>query len=190
MALRRSPKPGLDRRQLEAAAQLVDDQRGERFALDVLGDDQQWPSAAYHRLEYRLQRLQAGELLFVNQDVGVLELDQHLFRVGDEVRADVAAVELHAFDDVELGLQGLRLLDGDHPLVADLPDRIGEHPPDLGVAVGRNHADLGDLLARRDLLRALPDVLDDHLGRAIDATLQVHRVHAAATALAPARTIA
>jgi hypothetical protein len=111
-------------------------------------------------------------------DVGVLQLDQHLFRVGDEVRADVAAVELHAFDDVELGLQRLRLLDRDHPLVADLLNRLGEHPPDLGVAVGRNHADLGDLLVGRDLLRALPDVLDDHLGRAIDAPLDVHRVHA------------
>ncbi len=30
-----------DRRDLEAAAQLVDDQRRQRFAFDVLGDDQQ-----------------------------------------------------------------------------------------------------------------------------------------------------
>src|ERR1700692_3165814 len=30
----------LDGRDLEAAAQLVDDERGERFALDILGDDQ------------------------------------------------------------------------------------------------------------------------------------------------------
>ena len=42
IALRRSPKPGrLHGRRLQRAAQLVDDQRRERFALDVLGDDQQ-----------------------------------------------------------------------------------------------------------------------------------------------------
>src|SRR5271170_3522973 len=31
----------LDGPDLEAAAQLVDDERGERFTLDILGDDQQ-----------------------------------------------------------------------------------------------------------------------------------------------------
>ena len=31
---------GLHRRDFEAAAQLVDDERGERLALDVFGDDQ------------------------------------------------------------------------------------------------------------------------------------------------------
>jgi len=31
----------LDRRDLEAAAQLVDDERRQRLALDVLGDDEQ-----------------------------------------------------------------------------------------------------------------------------------------------------
>ena len=42
MALRRSPKPGaLTAQHLERAAQLVDDQRRQRLALDVLGDDQQ-----------------------------------------------------------------------------------------------------------------------------------------------------
>jgi hypothetical protein len=42
IALRRSPKPGaLTAQTLQRAAQLVDDQRGERLALDVLGDDQQ-----------------------------------------------------------------------------------------------------------------------------------------------------
>jgi hypothetical protein len=33
---------------LQAAAQLVDHQRGERLALDVLGDDQQGPAGLHH----------------------------------------------------------------------------------------------------------------------------------------------
>ena len=95
-----------------------------------------------------------GELLLVDQDVGVLELGPHLLGVGDEVGRDVAAVELHALDDVELGLEALGLLDRDHALVADLLHRLGQHLADLGVAVGRDRADLGDLLRGRDLLRA------------------------------------
>ena len=40
MSLRRSPKPGaLTARHVERAAQLVDDQRRQRLAVDVLGDD-------------------------------------------------------------------------------------------------------------------------------------------------------
>ena len=45
-----------------------------------------------------------------DEDVGVLEDGFHALRVGDEVRREVAAVELHAFDDVERGLGGLRSL--------------------------------------------------------------------------------
>src|SRR5690606_8279479 len=41
----------LDGRHLEAPTQLVDDQRCERLALDVLGDDQQRLAALHHGLE-------------------------------------------------------------------------------------------------------------------------------------------
>ena len=91
---------------------------------------------------------------------------------------EVAAVELHALDDVELGLEALGLLDRDHALVADLLHRLGDHLADLALAVGRDRADLGDLLVGRDLLRAPLEVLDDGLDRHVDAALQVHRVHA------------
>ena len=43
IALRRSPKPGsLDGRDLEAAAQLIDDKRSERFSFNVFRNDEQW----------------------------------------------------------------------------------------------------------------------------------------------------
>src|SRR5229473_2852608 len=168
----------LDRGHLEAAAQLVDDQRGERLALDILGDDHQRSTALHHRFEDRQQRLQAGELAFVQQDVRVFELGQHLFRVGDEIGAQITAVELHAFDDVELGFERFRLLDGDDALVADLLHRLGQHAADFLVAIRRDRADLGDLVIGRDLLRALGDIGDDRRHREVDAASQVHRVHA------------
>ena len=46
---------GLDRRDLEDAAQLVDDQGGQGLALDVLGDDQQRPVGAGDLLQERDQ---------------------------------------------------------------------------------------------------------------------------------------
>src|SRR6185437_15586023 len=49
---------------------------------------------------------------------------------------------------------------------------------DLGIAVGRNGADLGDFLVRGDLLGVLHEVGDHGFHRQVDTALQVHRVHA------------
>ena len=147
IALRRSPKPGALTAHLEAAAELVDDQRGQRLALDVLGDDQQRLAGLHHASRIGSSRLQRGDLLLVDQDVGVLQLGDHLLGVGDEVGREVAAVELHALDDVELGLGGLGLLDRDHAFLADLLHRLGDHVADRLVAVGGDGADLRDFVA-------------------------------------------
>src|SRR5207248_3255762 len=105
-------------RNLEAASQLVDDECGERLALDVLGDDQQRPTALHDRFEQRQHRLKPREFLLVDKDVRVIELGDHLLGVRDEIRRDIAAVELHALDDVKLGLAALGLFDRDDALIA------------------------------------------------------------------------
>ena len=115
----------------------------------------------------------------MQEDVGVLELGHHLVGVGDEVGREIAAVELHAFDDVEFGLGGLGFLDGDDAFVADLLHGLGDHVADGLLAIGRNRADLADLLPS-DLifLDVLLEVLDGGRDGHVDAALQVHRVHA------------
>src|ERR1700756_3799165 len=168
----------LDGRDLQAATEAVDDEGGESFAFDVFSDDHQRLAGLHHGLEQRQQLVQRGELLLVDEDVGVLHLNAHLVGVGDEVGRDVAAIELHALDDVELGFQRLGFLDRDHALVADLLHGVSQELADLGIAVGRDGADLGDLLVRGDLLGVLLEVRNDVLDREVDAALQVHRVHA------------
>ena len=74
----------------------------------------------------------------MDEDVGLLELDDHLLGVGDEVGREIAAVELHALDDVELGVEALGLLDRDHAFIADLLHRLGDHLADGAVAIGRD----------------------------------------------------
>ena len=63
----------LDRRDPQAAAQLVDHQGGQGFAFDVLGDDQQRTARLDHRFQHRQQGLQRGELLFEEQDQRLFE---------------------------------------------------------------------------------------------------------------------
>src|SRR3954453_2667851 len=136
----------LDRRHLEPAAQLVDDERRQRLALDLLSHDQQWIAALNNRFEKREDWLESRQLLLEQQDVRVFELTQHLRRVGDEIRREIAVVELHAFDNVELGFETGRLFDRDDTLVADLVHRLRDHLADFAVVIGRNRADLGYLV--------------------------------------------
>ena len=179
MALRRSPKPGaFTAATLRPPRSLLTTRVASASPSTSSAMMTSGLRGLHHRFEQRQQLLQAGQLLLVDQDVGVFHLDAHLVGVGDEVGRDVAAVELHALDDVELGLEALGLFDRDDALVADLLHRLGEEVADFLVAVGGNGADLGDLFVRRDLLRVLLQVRDHRLDREVDAALEVHRVHA------------
>ena len=111
-------------RGLQRAAQLVDDERRQRFALDVLGDDEQRLAEARHLLEHREQVLHRADLLLVDQDDRILEHDFHALGIGHEVRRQIAAIELHAFDDIERGLERLAFFDRDDAVLADLVHRF------------------------------------------------------------------
>ncbi len=140
-----------DRSDLEAAAQLVDDKRRQRFPFDVLRDDQQRLARLHDRFEDWQHRLQIAELLLVEEDVGILQLRTHLVGIGDEIRGQIATIELHALNDVEFGLSGLSLLDGDHTFIADLFHRLGDYVADGGVAIGGDGGDLGDLVRQLEV---------------------------------------
>ena len=94
--MRRSPKPGgLDGDGLEGAADLVDDQRGEGFALDVLGDDRQGLAGLHDLLQDGDDVLDVGDLGVHEEDVGVLKDGFLALLVGHEVGRQVALVEAH-----------------------------------------------------------------------------------------------
>ena len=121
--------------------------------------------------------MQVREFLFKDEDVWIRHLAGHLLRIGHEVGAGIATIELHALDDLERAFEGLGFFDGDDAVVADLLHGFGDHRADLVVAVRGDGADLGDFLRGRDLLGARLDVGDDGYDREVDAALQIHRVH-------------
>ena len=84
----------------------------------------------------------------MEQDLDVLEHDFHALGVGHEVRREVAAVELHALDHLEVGVEALGLLHRDDAVLADLVHRLGDDAADLGVVVGRDGADAERSLRR------------------------------------------
>ena len=166
----------LDGGGLQGAAKLVDDERGKRLALDVLGDDDEGLLLTGNRLENRQEVLHVRDLLLDDEDVGIFDLGHHALRVGDEVGREVAAVELHALDDVELRLEALGLFDGDDAFLADLLHGLGDDLTDGAIAVGADRADLRDLLRILGGLRELLELLDDVRHAGVDAALDLHRV--------------
>ena len=168
----------LDGADLEGAAELVDDEGRESFALDILGDDHERTAGLGDALEERKHILEIGDLLLEKEDEGILELALHAIGSGDEVRREIALVELHTLDDVESRLERLGLFDRDRAVLTDLVHRVGNHLADLDVAVGGNRGDLSDLVGRLDLLGELGDRLGNSDGSLVDTVLKSHGIRA------------
>ena len=168
---------GLDRTDVQDAAQPIDDQGGQGFAFDVLGDDEQRPGGLGHLFQQRQHVADVGQLLFVDEDERVFHLALHLGRVGDEVGRNVALVELHALDELEGGLGGLAFLDGDDAVLADLLEGVGHLLADDRIVVGADGGDLLHLLFLGELLgHASRAMLDGRFHGLVDAALDDHRV--------------
>src|SRR3546814_18543139 len=101
--------------------------------------------------------------------------------MGDEVRREVAAVELHTLDVLELGREALGLLDRDHALIADLLHCLGKDSAHFPVAIGRDCRDLLDLAIGAHLPSMGFEVGADGGPRQTYPALAVYRVHARTT---------
>ncbi len=176
---------GLDRGALERAPELVHHQGGQGLALDVLGDDEQGTSFLGYALENGDEVPHVADLLVIDEQVRVFEHGLHAFGIGDEVGGEVAAVELHALDQLEGGVHALGLIHGDDAFLAHLVHGVGDDLPHLGVAVGGDGADLLDLLLVLHALAHLLEVIHDGGGGLVDAALEVHGVHAGGQVLEP-----
>ena len=169
---------GLDGDDIEHAAQLVQHQGGQRLAVHVLGDDHNFALAELDQLLQDRDDVGRGRNLLVgDQHVRVAELGFHGLGAGDEVRADVAAIEFHTFDVLGLELQTLRLFDGDDAVFADLLHDLGDQCADLRI-LGRNRGHGGDLFLGRDGDGLRLDVGGEGGDTLLDAALQQHGVGA------------
>ena len=163
----------LDGADLQNATELVDDQRAECFASDVLGDDQERLLALDHLLQERNQLGDAVDLVFVDENEHLVELDAHLLNVSHEVRAEVAAVEAHAFNNINHGLQALAFFNSDDAVLADLLEGLGHHLANFNIVVGADTGDGSDAAINLcNRLRSSGEFLDHGLDRAAHAADQ------------------
>ena len=166
----------LDGAHVDRAADLVNDEGRESFAFNFLSDDEEGLAALGDNLEQGKELLEVRNLLFVDQHIGVLEDGLLGLGVGREVGGKIALVELHTFDDVEGGLDGLCLFNGDGAVFADLIHGVSNDIADRLVPVGGDGGDLADFLAVIDLLGNAREFLDGGLDGLVDTALEEDRV--------------
>ena len=161
---------------VEHAAELVDDQRGEGIAINILGNDQERLARLGDLLEEREELPQIRDLLLVDQDQRVGELAIHFRGAVDEVGGDVPLVDLHAVDKADGGLGRLPLLNGDHAILAHLLKGLGDEVADGTVVVGGDGTDLGNLFRALNLLRHLVEPDGGGGDGLFDAAADGHRI--------------
>ena len=178
IALRRSPKPGaLTAAALNVPRILLTTSVARASPSTSSAMMTQRLAGLHHGFERRQQRLHRRDLRLVDQQVRLLEHRLLALRIGDEVRRQVALVELHALGELELGAERVRLLDGHHAVLADLVDGLGDDLADRRVG-GRDRGDVGDVGLVVDVLGLRLDRLDGGGDGLLDALLQAHRVGA------------
>src|ERR1700732_2831286 len=118
----------------------------------------------------------------MNQDTRIFQNALHALRIGDEVRGQVAAVELHTFDYFQRRLHGFGFFHGDDAVFADLLHGFGDDAADLLVVVGGNGADLRDHVAL-DVAGEPLDLFHGAFHGALDATLESGRAGARGNSL-------
>src|SRR5690606_38775947 len=135
----------LDGNHVQPAAQLVDHQGRQGFALDVFSEDQQWPLGFQDLSQPRQEFCHGGEIGRVDQDQVVFQDNFLALLVGDELRREVALVELHAFGQDQLGRGGRGLFNGDDTIGANGLEGLGQQFTDfIGLCGDRSY--VGDLV--------------------------------------------
>src|SRR5690606_9438037 len=173
----------LDGSHFDDAAHVVDHQGSQGFAFHVLSHDQQRTTGLGHGFQHRQQFADVGNLLVDQQQQRAFQLGHHGVRLVDEVRRQVATVELHAFYDGQFVFQARAFFNGDHAFLADLLHGFGDDVADGAVGVGGDGANLSDGLGVGARLGQILQLGDDGRSGLVDAALQIHRVHAGSNRL-------
>ena len=161
----------------EGATEFVDDQGSQCFAFDIFSDDEEFFTSLDDFFQDREHFLDRSDLAVRNEDVRFAHDGFHFIRIGRHVRGNVAAVELHAFDDGELCAHGLRFFDSDDTVFADFFHSVSDEAADFFVTC-RNGSDLSDgsLVGYGD--GTFLDFFDEFSDGFFDTAFEDHRVSA------------
>ena len=119
----------------DGSTKLVNNECCKRFTVDIFCNDEKRATGFGNRFKCWKEVLHVRDLLLVDENKSIVHDRFHALLVSHEVRAQVAAVELHAFNNVELRLKSLGFFDRNDTFFANLLHGVCDHLADVGVAV-------------------------------------------------------
>ena len=164
-----------DSNRFESTTEFVDDQRSQGFAFDVFSDDEEFFTSLDDFFEDREHFLDRSDLAVRNEDVRFAHDSFHFIRIRYHVRGNVAAVELHAFDDGELRAHGLRFFNRDDTVFADFFHSVCDEAADFFVT-SRDRSYLSDRSFVGYGDRTFLDFFDKFSNSFFDTAFENHRV--------------
>ena len=166
------------RNHFQDAAQGVDHQGCQCFAIHVFRDDEQRTTGFSHLFQSRQQIADVADFLVEQQHKGVIQQSGLLFLVVNEVGRQVATVKLHTFNNVQLVIKRLAVFHGDNAFFAHFIHCLGDDVTNAGIGVGRNRTHLGDFFGGCRGLGSLFQFGDQSGDGFVDTAFQIHRIHA------------
>ena len=77
--------------------------------------------------------------------MAAVEFNCHVVLVGDEVRRQESAIELHALDHINKCFCTTAFFNRDHTVLADFQEGVGQHVSDRRIVVASDRRDLLNL---------------------------------------------
>ncbi|EOC41948.1 hypothetical protein NM2001068_2139 [Neisseria meningitidis 2001068] len=159
------------------ASDVVHHQSRQGFAFYVFSDNQQRTAGFRHLFQNRQQVADVADFFVKQQYKRIVQSSDLFFSIVDEVRGQVAAVELHTFNHVQLVFQRFAVFNGNHAFFADFFHRFGDNRADLFVRVGGNRADLGDFFGSIARFGDVFQLVNQSGDGFVDTAFQVGRIH-------------
>ena len=168
---------------LQNSLKLVDHESSKEITLYVFRNDDERLSRPSNAFEHRHKLLQVTQLLLIKENVRILVLGDHLGRIRDEVRRDIALVELQPLDDLEVSIHTLALFESDHTVVTNALESLGEQLANQGIMVRGDLAHLTDSVEIFDLDGLIANRGDHFIHSLPHTTLNRERIDASADEL-------
>ncbi|MNI28848.1 hypothetical protein D3C73_826460 [compost metagenome] len=162
---------------VECSAQFVHDQHRLSFAFDIFSDDYERTRLLNDLLQQWQDFLGAADFLIGDQDVRVLQNSFHFVRIGDHVRGNVAAVELHTFNHFKLSQEAAGFFNGDNAVFAHFFHSFRNQLAHFVVSSGDSRY-LSDRLGIFDWLSDVLQFSYSCFNRFVDPFADNHRVRA------------
>jgi len=168
---------GFDTTDLKSSTELIDNEGGQSFRLNILSDNEERLLGLHAALKEGEELLDRADLFVEEEDRGVLEDALLGLGVGDEVGGDESTVPLESFDVFDFSLERFTFGNSNSSVGSESLKDTGDQSSNDGIVVSGDGGNVVNLSSRLNRDRHLLEAENDFVNSELDSSSEVHRVH-------------